>query len=453
MVEEREPTLPLGSFLFPRIFRAFGLSLQPAKLTLAFLALAAICGTGWVMDWSRTVVVADRFVLMDAQGKPTVLGQPTELDVYARSAASVPGFLAARRAEHQRAGVFGTLWHFGAGQFRRGLYSIFLLDSHGVLDSVANCVKALIWAFQYHPLYSIIFFMAVLAVLSLAGGALCRIAALEFARAQRASLAEALRFGIRRFASLFTAPLAPVVVILVFGLVLITLPGLAGNIPVVGELLVGLSLPLAVLAAGVVVVFLVGTVAGLNLMFPAVAYEDADCFDAMGRSFSYVYTGLWRLGFYTLVAVVYGAVCYVVVRFFAFLLLWVVYRFLQIGFFGHNEKLLQIWSGPLFDNFYGAVSATPHTWSVELGAWLVRFWITVVVGLVASFAISFYFSAHTIIYALMRNRVDKTPLDEVYTGPEESALETAAVARAAGTSVSEQPPQIQADAGPVPETE
>ena len=37
-----------------------------------------------------------------------------------------------------------------------------------------------------------------------------------------------------------------------------------------------------------------------------------------------------------------------------------------------------------------------------------------------SFVISFYFSANTIIYALMRNRVDGTPLDEVYEEPEEA---------------------------------
>jgi hypothetical protein len=36
-----------------------------------------------------------------------------------------------------------------------------------------------------------------------------------------------------------------------------------------------------------------------------------------------------------------------------------------------------------------------------------------------SFVISFYFSANTVIYALMRHRVDGTPLDEVYTGPKE----------------------------------
>jgi hypothetical protein len=450
MVEEKEPVLPLGRFLFPRIFQAFRLSLRPSKLAIAFLALTAICLTGWVMDFSRTVVVADRYTLVDmltASGKPTDLAQPTELDVYIPAAAAVPAFIGSMGSQGYRTGVFRTLWHFGAEQFHRGLYALFLLDFGEVLGSVVDGVRGLTWAFRYHPAYSIVFFAVVLAVTALAGGALCRMTALEFAGGERLSLAQALRFGVRKFMSLFMAPLAPMVVILAFGLLFIALPGLVGNIPVVGELLVGLSFPLAILAAAVAAVFLVGTAAGLPLMLPAVAYEDSDCFDAIGRSFSYVYTALWRLGFYALVAAVYGAVCYVVVRAFAFLLLWLTYRFLQVGFLGHNEKLLEIWSGPVFDNFYGTAPTAPQTWSMWLGIALVRFWIMVVVGLVGAFIISFYFSASTIVYAAMRNRVDQTPLEEVYVALDKPAA-AAVTETAAGATVPASLPQSPIPSGP-----
>ena len=52
------------------------------------------------------------------------------------------------------------------------------------------------------------------------------------------------------------------------------------------------------------------------------------------------------------------------------------------------------------------------------------FWVIIVVGLMVSYVISFYFSANTIIYALMRKRVDKTALDEVYTGADEMAADS-----------------------------
>ncbi len=444
MLEEKGPVVPLSSFLFPRIFQAFRLSLRPSKLVIAFLALTAVCLTGWIMDFSRTVGVADRYA---PAGMPPTLQQPTELDVYIATPGAVPDFVASMRAQGYRTGVFRTLWHFGAGQFHRGVYAIFMLDSHNLLGSIVDSIRALLWVFLYHPVYSVVFFTIILAVTALAGGALCRMTALEFAGAERPGPVQALRFGMRKFPSLFMAPLTPMVVVFAFGLVLIALPGLIGNIPIVGELIVGLSLPLAVLAAAVAVVFLVGTVAGLPLMLPAVAYEDSDCFDAIGRSFSYVYTALWRLGFYAIVAAVYGAVCYVVVRTFAFLLLWVTYRFLQVGFLGQNEKLLEIWSGPTFGNFFGPAPAAPQTWSMWLGTGLVRFWIMVMVGLVGAFVITFYFSVNTIIYAVMRNRVDKTPLGEVYVSLDEPAS-SASTQAAAGATASASLPQGPSSAGP-----
>ena len=41
--------------------------------------------------------------------------------------------------------------------------------------------------------------------------------------------------------------------------------------------------------------------------------------------------------------------------------------------------------------------------------------LLIAVGLLVSFVINFYFSANTTIYALMRNRVDNTALEDIYT--------------------------------------
>ena len=86
-----------------------------------------------------------------------------------------------------------------------------------------------------------------------------------------------------------------------------------------------------------------------------------------------------------------------------------------MGFITHDEKLANVWPRPNFTDFLGAHAATPNNWSTSASAFLIYVWVLVVVGLMVSFVISFYFSANTIIYALMRNRVDKTALDEVYT--------------------------------------
>ena len=46
MVDEKGSVLPLGSFLFPKIFQAFRMSIQPTKLILALLAPLAFL-MGW----------------------------------------------------------------------------------------------------------------------------------------------------------------------------------------------------------------------------------------------------------------------------------------------------------------------------------------------------------------------------------------------------------------------
>ncbi|UCD49071.1 MAG: hypothetical protein JSW27_16240 [Phycisphaerales bacterium] len=408
MVEDREPVLPFGSFLFPRVFRAFRMSIQPTKLILAFLAITAVCVTGRVMDFNKTVGV--------------VPNGTTELDAYVSGAMSADDYLSTFADVEEKDGVFTTLWNFGARRFHDALTSLAEGNVLGITQNVAACFTALLWAFRYHTIYSAIFFAVTLAVMSLAGGAICRIAALQFAQGEKPGLTEALQFGLRKFYSFLSAPITPVAIIAVIGIFVVLL-GLGGNIPVAGELSVGLFLPLALLAAALTAVIAIGALAGFNLMFPAIAYEDSDCFDAISRSFSYVYAMPWRMGFYTAIAAVYGAICYAFVRFFAYLLLWITRQFLEFGFVNHNEKLANLWPRPDFTDFLGSHAATPTNWSTSAGAFLIHVWVLVVVALMVAFVISFYFCANTIIYALMRNRVDKTALDEIYTGTDEMAAE------------------------------
>lgn len=423
MVDEK-PVLSLSSSLFPRIFQAFRMAIQPSKLAIAFAALTIVCLTGSMMDLSRTVVVGSYAVALPRGASTEILRNQnaTELDVYLRPGASLKNFIESRAATNHRTGVFCTLWRFGAKEFHGVLGGVFSGDIPGVTRCLGDCVKALTWAFRWHTPYSIVFFTVAFTVLSLAGGAICRIAALQFTRAERPGLIQAVHFALRRPASLLGGPVISLVLILVFGAP-IMLMGLAGNLPVVGELLMGLFLSLAFVAACAATVILVGATAGLGLMSPAVAYEDSDSFDAISHSLSYVYAKPWHMGFYSIIAVVCGAVSYVFVRLFGFLLLWTTYRFLEIGFLRHDEKLHTIWPEPTFASFLGPAGALPDAWSLWLAAWLVRIWVLAVIGVMVSFVISFYFSANTIIYALMRHRVDGTPLEEIYLSPSKASAE------------------------------
>jgi len=327
----------------------------------------------------------------------------------------------------ERRGVYSTLWHFAAARFHGALNSLFAFNLPGVAANIAQYFKAVGWALRHHFLYCIILFAIKLAVISVAGGSLCRIAALQFAQGEKPGLTEALRFGTKKFLSFFTAPLAPVGIIILVGLFVFIL-GLLGNIPRVGELIMGIFMPLALIAGALIAVILIGTVAGFNLMFPAVAYDGSDCFDAISRSFSYVYSKPWRMAFYSALAMVYGAICYIFVRFFAFLLLWATRWFLQLGIWvdsssKESNKLSVIWPEPSFINLLGSPDLAAANWSEVFAAFLVHLFLLVIVGLLVSFILSFYFSANTIIYSLMRNRVDNTAIEDIYTDLEDIQTE------------------------------
>jgi hypothetical protein len=432
MVGGKDSSQLFDGLLFPGIFQTFRMSIQPTKLIITACALAVICLAGWVMDFSRTVRV-----IRNSEGKIV----ETELQIYMTNPTSDVWQSEIQRLEESgdRSGVFSTLWNFSGAKFKGAVTAVFDLRVREVWNNIHECFKAIGWALTEHYFYSIIFFAIKLAIISIAGGAICRIAALQFARGEKPGLTEALRFSTKRFTSFFTTPLAPFGIIAFIGLFIILL-GLIGNIPRVGEIIVGIGMPLALIAGALIAVILIGAAAGLNLMFPAVAYDGSDCFDAISRSFSYVYARPWRMGFYTAVAAVYGSICYTFVRFFAFLSLWITHWFLQIILWTGNSsgdvnKLVAIWPKPEISTLLASSKPLATNWTESVAVFLVHLCVLVVVGLVVSFIISFYFSANTIIYSLMRSKVDNTAREEIYMNFDEADVEAAGIER--------KPPQEQ----------
>jgi len=383
MTNEKEPSQWFDKLLFPKLFQTFRVAIQPSKLIIAFLAVAVICIAGQIMDLIDTASSA-------SQGDPR---------------------------------VFSIIWQSSAERFHGTLYSLFALDIPGVVENIAQCFRTIGVVFKEHYIYCIILLAIILAVLSVAGGAICRIAALQFARGEKPGLTEALRFGVKKFTSFFAAPLAPAGIIIFIGFFIFLL-GLVGNIPWAGKPIMVIFMVLALIAGGLIAVILIGAVAGFNLMFPAVAYDNADCFDAISRAFSYIFAKPWRMGLYTVIAAVYGAICYMFVRLFAFLLLCVTYCSLQLGILGNNSKLTEIWSDkPTFTHLIVQPDWETLNGLQSFGAFLVYIMLLAVVILVVAFIVSFYFSANTVIYSLMRKAVDNTALEDVYTPTEETTTE------------------------------
>lgn len=392
------------------------MAIQPSMLIIALGLIAGIAFTGWVMDLRKTVATT-----------PRSQGQETELNIYLTNPQRVDSYIQRYKGGIEQNGVFSTLWRFSIERFHGTLRDIFAFNFNGVLKNVTEFLLALGWAIKYHWIYCAIFGVINLCLVSIAGGAICRIAALQFARDEKPGIIEAISFSIKKFTSLFTAPLIPAGFVALI-VAVISLMGLAANIPLgVGELITGFLMPLALLFGAIAAAILTGTIGGFNLMFPAVAYDGCDGLDAVSRSCHYVFVRPWRMGFYTFTAVIYGAICYLFVRFFAFLLLWSTYTGLRLGAGldsrqGLTDKIMAIWPEPSFARLT-AYSTSAGSWSESVAAFMVYLFTLVIVGLVVSFIISFYFTANTVIYALLRNRVENTPLDEIYTPMQQTRTE------------------------------
>lgn len=389
-----------------RLFKTFAMAVGHNKLLIAFMAAVVLGVAGFLMDMSRSV---------NALRLPDKI--MTELDVFVENPMSVGVFIESADI-NMNEGVFFTMTSFVSEKFNDMVVSLIGWDIAKFFASIADLGKAFVWAFMYHPLYIGIYAIIFLVVMSFCGGAICRIAALEISRGEKLGAIEAMRFSREKFWSLFCAPLLPVCIVATLGIAVLLL-GLLGNIPLVGEISIGLFLPFAIILGTMMTLVVIGALAGGGMKFAVVAYEASDSFDAISRTFCYVYTRPWHLVMYYLVALIYGGICYLFVRLFAFIVLLMVYMCLWLSLWaksamsGTVSKLEVIWPGPNFFNLAGDHAVYAMNWSESIAAFLVRISVAVVMGLVMAFIISFFYCASTTIYALMRNKVDNIPISDI----------------------------------------
>jgi hypothetical protein len=319
-------------------------------------------------------------------------------------------------------GIFETMESFTVARLHKMISAVFLeRDFEELKLQVNKLMLGMCWFSRYHQVYAGLFILIKLAIMAIVGGAICRMTALQFAREERIGPWRALQYSLGRFGKFLMAPVFPILIVL--GIMLITWAlGYIGAVPGIGEVLAGICLGLGLVGGFIVALVLVGLVGGFNLMYPTIAVEGSDSFDAISRSFSYVYSRPWRLGFYSFLGAIYGSVCYVFVRLFIFLVLMVIRG--SLGYYSINSdgssaiiirgKLDAIWSSPTFANLQPEVNWLSLNGTETLGAVFIWIWVALMTGLVLAFVVSFYFSVNTVIYFLMRQRVDATSLEEVF---------------------------------------
>lgn len=232
-------------------------------------------------------------------------------------------------------------------------------------------------------------------VWGIAGGAIARIAVVQAAVDRRIGLGSALRFALGKSGSLIGAPLTPMLAVAtlaagcaLFGLIY-RIPGGVGAwiAAVLGfvPLLLGLVMALV----------LMGLALGWPLMHATIAAEDEDAPDALSRSYSYVNQRLVRYAAHAAVAVAIGSIGLMAAAAFARLVLGLADWGVSLG-------------APALDDLGGGAGDGRLFWTRAVGL------------LVLGWAYSYFWSASSIIYLILRRDVDGTPWHAVYL-PEHAA--------------------------------
>ncbi|HEV8607646.1 MAG TPA: hypothetical protein VGQ99_20085 [Tepidisphaeraceae bacterium] len=326
-------------------------------------------------------------------------------------------------------GVLSGNWLGGLDQWMRK--SADAAEADGVIVSAIKFFTvAPAWALRHHPIYFLLFGALFLVVWSLFGGAIARIAAVHVAdEGRKLSVRQGLSFAVSKFLSFISAPMIPLIIVLGIGLIVAVVAGIALLIPWLGEIVVGALFFLALAAGFVMTLVLIGTAGGFNLMYPTIAVEGSDSFDAISRSFSYVYAKPWRMLFYSALAIAYGAITYLFVRLFIYLTLLLTWFFVGLFVWRQTPDHQNLWHAlmphPSFASLPYEVDSLSLNPAGSLAAFLIEFWNYLAISMLGAFAISFYFSVNTIIYYLMRREVDATEMDDVYLEqPDEEFTET-----------------------------
>ena len=313
-----------------------------------------------------------------------------------------------------------------------------------------------------------------IAVWAFFGGIITRLAAVQLSGKERSSLMQAVKFVSSRYLSYILSPIVPLGVIaaIVLGLFVY---GLIALIPLVGDLVFyGLLFPV-ILVGGVAMAFVVLGLAGYPLMYCTISSEGSDTFDAVSRSYNYVFQAPLTYLWYSFCALLYGAAITFVVIFVGCLTVvmgkWAIgsaagvttvesrrpdYLFVFAPeSLGWKELLLkgsplavkQDKEGTKLVNV-SETSAKEYrdsmTWGNYAAAGMASFWMVFVFLLMIGFGYSYFWTAYTMVYLQMRKKLDDVEVDDVYVDDL-----TAPVTQAATAAPMPAPPASTPPAGGV----
>lgn len=265
-------------------------------------------------------------------------------------------------------------------------------------DQFLGVLVNTLYAAHAHPWTTLIVGVPMLIVLSVLGCIIARSAAVEFAQGRISDSSTTSSFVLRRVSHLLTGTIGP----LVFAALLIGIIALGGFlisapiVNIIGAMLYSLGLILGLIVTLVLIMHLLA----LPLITPAIACEGTDGFDAVQRSYAYIAGRPLR-------ALVFGAILFALGA-----LAFSVFQFVVLGTIGLTD-----WTMQLLANDAGSRVLSG---SGELGATqpiahnIIEFWRSLLQLVFAGYVISYFYTASTMLYLVIRRVCDGQETTELW---------------------------------------
>jgi hypothetical protein len=250
----------------------------------------------------------------------------------------------------------------------------------------------------------------------LAGTTICRMVALDFARGEPTGPTAGLRFGLGRLPAALGAVAAPLLVVAGLGAI-VAIGWLLAAIPVVDIVVAALSV-LALLMSLLAVLLVVFTILGAPLMLAAIACDGADAADAVQRAWAYLLSRPIQLLAAALAAVALGLVLVGVVG-------WIVEASVAAmqGWAGAwSDRAGEIATGADIRAEVSGAEPDSEGGTARAASWLAGMWIEAARAAVVALAVSYFFTAATLIYLLVRQSCDGQDYTDLWSPGATEAL-------------------------------
>ena len=265
------------------------------------------------------------------------------------------------------------------------------------------------------------------------------------------SWTNAVRFALRKTASILLSPIA-ILLIIVFFIAGGAVIGLLGKIPFVGEFGVTIFTFFWFIAS-LFVVFLAIILAVTLIQAPAIiATTNDDAFEAVFQSFSLVWSQPWRLILYEVVSVVMGVIGMLVLAFLSKKAYIVMDRIFSnvmgadfINIASHGLYVLNTWlfhsiawvnsilgdmSGMVYFSREFIPLQLPHGYQF-VTSYIYAIWMLIIGGLIFAYGLATYNVGNTLSYLILRKKKDdenllkrKDPEEEDFEEDEEAVEES-----------------------------